>query len=233
MTLMIVLGAVLAVRSGLRDEGFRRQIGIIWDVTSFWPRHFHPFAPPSYAVRTVPELQQRISEVSDNHGASILSGHSQGSVVAFATAASVEAGVCPHVMLVTHGSPLRRFYARFFPNYFSADLIEKTAERVGPTNRRSDGSWLNFHRPTDTVAQPIFLTPDDPVEPMPRIAQTLGPERTKLLPDVPLEDPASLIWQKHRRPPDVLWHLSYMSDPLMADAVDTLTEILQEELDNR
>jgi hypothetical protein len=237
VTLMIVLGTVLAVRSGLRDAGFRRQIGIIWDVTSFWPRHFHPFAPPSYAVRTVPELQERIAEVTaTNAGAVILSGHSQGSVVAFAAAASLDETATANLVLVTHGSPLRRFYARFFPSYFTDELLIETAGRLGRSPSPTDGSWLNFHRQTDPVTLPIFRPlrrvgrfPYSP-EPMTGLATTLGTTSSAELPDVELRDPMSVEWAEHRRPPDVLWHLSYMADPRMADAVDTLTEILSTQL---
>jgi hypothetical protein len=237
VTLMIVLGAVLAVRSGLRDAGFRRQIGIIWDVTSFWPRQFHPFAPPSYAVRTVPELQERIAEATANdEGAVILSGHSQGSVVAFAAAASLEESTTINLALVTHGSPLRRFYARFFPSYFTDELLIDTAGRLGSAASPADGSWLNFHRRTDPVALPIFKPlreegrfPYAPA-PMTELATTLGTSGTAELPDVQLQDPISLVWAEHRRPPDVLWHLSYMADPKMAGAVNTLTEILDTRL---
>jgi len=237
VTLMIVLGAVLAVRSGLRDAGFRRQIGIIWDVTSFWPRHFHPFAPPSYAVRTVPELQERIAEATANaEGAVILSGHSQGSVVAFAAAASLEESTTTNLALVTHGSPLRRFYARFFPSYFTDELLIETAGKLGSSESPTDGSWLNFHRQTDPVALPIFRPlrkegsfPNAPA-PMAGLATTLGASGTAELPDVQLQDPMSLTWEEHRRPPDVLWHLSYMADPRMAGAVDALTDILERRL---
>ncbi|NND01341.1 MAG: hypothetical protein HKN91_01005, partial [Acidimicrobiia bacterium] len=228
VSLMITLGAVLAVRSGLRDAGFRRQIGIIWDVTSFWPRHFHPFAPPSYAVRTVPELQERLSEVEESDGAAILSGHSQGSVVAFAAAASLGESTARRTALITHGSPLRRFYARFFPSYFDDELLVATASRVGPTDEAGDGYWLNFHRLTDPIALPVFVG-DIASGPSARldakIAAAIG-DRTQDLPDVALDDPHTIKWAVRQRPPEVLWHLSYIADPKMSTAIKELTALL-------
>ncbi|MCP4968808.1 MAG: hypothetical protein GY926_26720 [bacterium] len=229
VTLMVVLGGLLAVRSGLRDQGFRRQIGIIWDVTSFWPRHFHPFAPPSYAVRTVPELQQRLTEIGEG-GATVLSGHSQGSVVAFAAAASVAEPVAKNLALVTHGSPLRRFYARFFPKFFPDDLIDATARRIGRDRHRADGSWLNFFRATDPIGQPIFrdVAQTDCDVPILDPQADRPSENMRCIGDVELHDPPSLNWQQHQGPPDVLWHISYMSDPFMAAAVDGLAASWQD-----
>lgn len=229
VSLMVALGAVLAVRSGLRDAGFRRQIGIIWDVTSFWPRHFHPFAPPSYAVRTVPELQERLTEIQKAGGAAILSGHSQGSVVAFAAAASLRGHVIHETALVTHGSPLRRFYARFFPSYFRNDLIGETAQRLGPTPDPGSGYWLNFHRETDPVALPLFPSEVDigPRGAPNELVAGVLVNRIDFLPDVPLDDPPDIVWRSYQRPPDVLWHLNYMADITMSNAVSTLAELLQ------
>ena len=227
VTLTLVLGMVLAVRSGLRDAGFRRQIGIVWDVTSFWPRHFHPLAPPSYAVRTVPELQSRVSEIAAADGKTILSGHSQGSVVSFAAAASLDDSDLDTVMLVTHGSPLRRFYARFFPKYFSDELLASTVARLGPGTEPTAGHWVNFYRVTDPIGQPISIMPSAVNEPPEPIADALDGILDNL-PDVRLDDPFSVVWQPYQLPPDVLWHVGYLSDPRMADTLDAMSDVLTE-----
>lgn len=51
---------VLLLRRGWRSLDSRRRIGVLWDVLTFWPRAYHPLAPPSYAERAVPELQRRL-----------------------------------------------------------------------------------------------------------------------------------------------------------------------------
>src|SRR5947209_419809 len=37
-----------------------RRVGNVWDILTFWPRTFHPFAVRPYAERAVPELQEFI-----------------------------------------------------------------------------------------------------------------------------------------------------------------------------
>ena len=78
---LLLLGAL---RSGWRSLAGRRRIGVLWDVGTFWPRAFHPLAPPSYAERAVPELQRRLWWLHDNGGRVLLAAHSQGSVLAAA-----------------------------------------------------------------------------------------------------------------------------------------------------
>jgi hypothetical protein len=53
IVVLLVLAAVVTFL-GLRAERTRRLIGILWDLTAFWPRAVHPMAPPCYAERTVP-----------------------------------------------------------------------------------------------------------------------------------------------------------------------------------
>jgi hypothetical protein len=79
----IVLGAIWLVRTARTDSGLRRAVGIVWDVASFFPRRFHPLAPPSYAERSVPELRGRLIDLTA-HGQVLLIAHSQGTLVSAA-----------------------------------------------------------------------------------------------------------------------------------------------------
>ena len=170
IALGVMVGAVLAVRNGLRDRGFRTKIGILWDVASFWPRSFHPFAPPPYTARAVPEIQSRLKEVADLNEAAasevnvppsppasavILSGHSQGSVVSLAVIATLPPDVRRFVWLITHGSPLATLYRRFFPMYFPVELFTYCAQ-VDGRGRFEEGRWLNYWRRTDPIGGPCF-----------------------------------------------------------------------------
>src|SRR5207244_7026266 len=68
-----------------RRPNERRVVGIIWDVMTFWPRRFHPFAVRPYAERAVPELEARIMRLVGAYARRIvLSCHSQGTVLGYA-----------------------------------------------------------------------------------------------------------------------------------------------------
>ncbi|SNR85501.1 hypothetical protein [Blastococcus mobilis] len=75
---------IVLLRRGWRDLSARRRIGILWDVLTFWPRAYHPLAPPSYAERAVPELRRRLWRVYDSDGSIVMVAHSQGTVLAAA-----------------------------------------------------------------------------------------------------------------------------------------------------
>jgi hypothetical protein len=144
-----------------RDAGLRRQIGILWDLSTFWPRTAHPLAPPCYGERTVPEFAARVAyfgfgdrEFPDERfeGSSVIvAAHSQGTVIA--TAALLQLPDAGHVALLTYGSPLRRFYTRYFPAYFGDGTLDEQRQRLG-------GRWRNLYRETDPIGGPV----EDPAQ---------------------------------------------------------------------
>jgi hypothetical protein len=242
IALGVAVGAVLAVRSGLKDRGFRTKFGILWDVTSFWPRSFHPFAPPPYTARAVPEIQSRLKEVAALNdsatrsdvdaqvhptSAVILSGHSQGSVVSLAVIATLPPDVRRRVWLVTHGSPLATLYRRFFPMYFPVEVFSYCSQLEG-RGRFEEGRWLNYWRRTDPIGGPCFgpgsgdpplreLLPPWSVAALDASGAELG-----LLPDVQLDDPLAEPPTHYAPPPTVRGHSGYMADPAMWRALDVL-----------
>jgi hypothetical protein len=230
----VSVGAFLSIRRGLRDPGFRTRIGILWDVASFWPRTFHPFAPPTYTARTVPELQERIAEIAGEPGGrTILSGHSQGAVVSFAAIASLSRSLRENVFLVTHGNPLARFYVNYFPQYFPAELLVTVGRSLRRSGSFRDGSWLNFHRATDPIGDPIsradLTRVPEPPSPPPGVRDALcGPASGDVLgslPDVRLDDPPAGPRDGGGPPPEVLGHGGYRADPRMTAAVDAIAEL--------
>jgi hypothetical protein len=227
---MIGAGAV-AIRSGWRDRAFRTRIGMLWDVVSFWPRVFHPFAPPAYAARAVPELTRRIEEVVGTRkaprGAVVLSGHSQGSVLSQAVAVRLSQHAQERTRLVTHGSPIVRFYRTYFPRYFPPTLLDYVARSMGDGPETWDGGWLNFWRPTDPIGDPVFEpAPDGQAR---HVADGLHHVEDHLtrLPDVELPDPVKPgNGVPTVPPPRVRGHSGYMADPVMWYTVDALAEVL-------
>jgi hypothetical protein len=154
----------------------RAKVGIIWDVLTFWPRRFHPFAVRPYAERAVPELERRIFRHIQAGRRVVVCAHSQGSVLAYAALLEL-AQHFPEktrsVALVTFGSPLRTLYARFFPGYFRRRDFLWLREHLAKGDRRHWVPWRNFYRRTDYVGQALFteeladwdvLIPDPPTD---------------------------------------------------------------------
>lgn len=104
----------------------RKAAGILWDLTTFWPRAVHPFAPPCYAERVVPELIARsrwVLRPLTEENRLILAGHSQGSTLVAAAAIRLEPDELKRVHVLTYGSQLREWYARIFPAVFGPTAL--------------------------------------------------------------------------------------------------------------
>jgi hypothetical protein len=157
--------AILVLRRAITSPSTRRSVAIAWDVATFWPRSFHPLAPPSYAERAVPELQARLCRLwageDGRPGSVVLLGHSQGSVLVVAALASLDDEACPahdadprplaeRLSVVTYGSPVRRLYARHFPAYFRHGLVRRAVEKLEHPES-GELAWRNCFRDTDYV----------------------------------------------------------------------------------
>ncbi|MGH8928521.1 MAG: hypothetical protein ACRDWH_09240, partial [Acidimicrobiia bacterium] len=151
---MLPLLALGIMYQSFRNPGTRRRVSMIWDIVTFWPRWYHPLAPPAYSARAVPELGIRLGRLSSEGATITLSGHSQGSVIAAASIVRLPESITAHVSLLTHGSPLARLYARFFPAYFGSDTIRSVRDRVG-------GRWINLFRSTDPIGGPVGVVSID------------------------------------------------------------------------
>ncbi|WP_410813933.1 hypothetical protein [Micromonospora sp. 067-2] len=148
----IIVGLLLGGIFAHRTPGFRRYVGVLWDLGTFWPRACHPFAPACYAERAVPELTRRITYLVDRGDAVLLTGHSHGSVLIAATVLQLPPRVTNRIALLTHGSPLRRLYSRLFPSCVSDEVVHEIADRVG-------WRWVNLWRDTDPIGGQIFSPP--------------------------------------------------------------------------
>ncbi|MEH1165155.1 hypothetical protein V6V47_07190 [Micromonospora sp. CPCC 205539] len=141
----LVIGGIFAYRTAQ----FRRYVGVLWDLGTFWPRAAHPFAPPCYAERAVPELTKRITYLVEQGAGVLLTGHSHGSVLLAATLLQLPSRITDRVALLTYGSPLSRLYGRLFPAYVDDGVLREIGERVG-------WRWVNLWRDTDPIGGWIF-----------------------------------------------------------------------------
>ncbi|MEU1643775.1 hypothetical protein [Micromonospora zamorensis] len=205
----ILLGLVVGGLFAYRTAGFRRYVGVLWDLGTFWPRAAHPFAPPCYAERAVPELAKRISYlVEQGHGV-LLAGHSHGSVLLAATVLQLPTRITDRVALLTYGSPLGRLYSRLFPAYADEPALREIGERVG-------WRWINLWRDTDPIGGWIFASH------RPGEAETLtGPAA---MVDRRLVDPEDVVpAPSDSVPPPILGHWPCESQDEFAESVRELT----------
>ena len=146
----LVIALIAMGRLAYRDQSARRTVGILWDVGTFWPRAAHPFAPPCYAERAVPDLTWRMGTWTEMTGGRlVISGHSQGSVLAAAAVWQLDHATRSRVVLLTYGSPLERLYGRWFPEAFGPSALRAL-------HREVEG-WRNLWRLTDPIGGPVLL----------------------------------------------------------------------------
>ncbi|HEY5837123.1 hypothetical protein [Streptomyces sp.] len=188
-----VVALVTLGRRAYRDASARRTVGILWDVGTFWPRAAHPFAPPCYAERAVPDLSWRMASWTERTGGRIiLSGHSQGSVLSAAAVWQLDPAVRRRVALLTYGCPLARLYGRWFPAYFGPARLRDLHDSMH--------TWCNLWRRTDPIGGPVGIGSAGQ-------AVDCGP----------LPDPAAYGRStRHPLPEPILGHSDFQADPSFA-----------------
>jgi hypothetical protein len=208
LAITLVVVGVLAYRS----PHLRRLVGVLWDLGTFWPRVAHPFAPPCYAERAVPELARRIRALARG-GPVLVSGHSHGSVLAAAAILRLPSNTLARVGLLTSGSPLRRLYGLLTPAYFGDDVMREVGERVG-------WRWRNLWRHTDPICGPIFSS-RKPGEALTSAGPAGNVDRRLRDPRGVTIDPMDTV------PPPIEGHWPYHTDRQYEEAVAEVARMLQ------
>lgn len=208
-----VLAVAVAAVFAYRSPGFRRHVGVLFDLATFWPRSAHPFAPPCYAERAVPELARRITFLVRSGNGVLLAGYSHGSVLIAATVLQLPAEISARVALLTYSSPLRRLYARLFPAYVGDEMLCGIGGRVG-------WRWLNLWRDTDAVGGWIFSA-HRPGEPADVTGPAAGVDRRLRDPDGLVALPGDSV------PPPIKGHWPAESDQAYGAAVQELAARLR------
>ncbi|QEE44507.1 hypothetical protein FVA81_07730 [Rhizobium sp. WL3] len=101
-------------------------------------------------------LRQRFAIAGAERPIYIIS-HSLGTVIALdSLISSEEWGPGAQVTLITLGSPIRRFFMRFFPGLFFPASVTKAATAI---SARMNFRWINCYRPFDQVGTALGLSP--------------------------------------------------------------------------
>ncbi len=148
--LLPTAAVVTRIFTGVTNRGVRRGVSVLWDVGTFWPRWFHPFAPPTYSDTAVPRL---IGQIASDLGAGhrlVLAPHSQGAVIA--AAAVLGSATTERLAMLSYGSPWSHLYAPFFPLYVNAATTADVVARLGGGGPLR---WRNLYRTTDPIGGPI------------------------------------------------------------------------------
>jgi len=200
---LVPVVTVLVIRAGLNNPTARRAIGAVFDVLTFFPRRIHPFAPPCYGERAIPQLRWRLGWLArdgDREIGVLARAHSQGTAV---TAAALLQGVehPKRVWLLTCGSPLVSLYQRHFPGYFS-NVVDRVATAMQIDPGEPDPHWLHASARTDVLGRRLSCADGAPLTQV----RVLDPEQWQM---VRPGDP----------PPPALGHSAYHRHPVVEEWV--------------
>lgn len=153
-----LLFASVGLGGGSRSQA--RPWGLLWDLECFLPHAGHPFGPPCYTERTVPELRDRIDDwlAGGPDRAVIVSAHSLGAVVSVATLLArwdTRTGSTDSeaIAFLSFGCQLRPYFGRFFP-----ELLGPSALGTSPTT----GAHAWPHDPWQAEPTDAALPPPSP-----------------------------------------------------------------------
>jgi hypothetical protein len=237
VALAIAAWLVALLRGAYASSAKRRGIGVVWDVGTFWPRAAHPLAPPCYAERAVPEVVDRIGvltgerpadteKVLTGTGASatgptrlvvpvgplLLTGYSQGSIIAPAVVAQLPATVREKVALLTLACPARRLYGRAFPAFFGPEHLATLASSL----RDQELRWKNAFRRSDFIGS--WIERDDPIG---------TPDEL----DVVCHDPVALVPNSRPTPSPLHRHSAWWPDQQVGAIAKWLVTLLTAEVE--
>lgn len=153
--------AVLAIGAASTRN---RPLGLVWDIVCYLPRTGHPFGPPSYAERAVPEIAGRLVAWLDGGAARrvVLAAHSMGGVLAvsalglLASAPSTRPALA-RISLLTFGVQLRPFFGRMLPELLGPDVLG-TEPSLAPRVRDAD-PWRADYEAQGGAAAPAPAPP--------------------------------------------------------------------------
>jgi hypothetical protein len=254
--ILVVGWLVLLLRQAYSDPAKRRIIGAVWDVGTFWPRAVHPLAPPCYAERAIPEVVDRIRLLTGCWGAGagdiprmhsqagqlnsppgglsvpdgpvLLTGYSQGAIIAPAVVAQLPRETQDRVALLTLACPARRLYGRAFPAYFGGDQLDVLFDMLTVQEDQPYVRWKNLCRRSDYIGSYVFT--DIFAGPAADAGADELASTGKLKRDIDqlCLDPVILVPDGNPTPPPVHRHAGWWPDPRTNEMADQLVKLLRQ-----
>jgi len=146
---------LLAFRTLAMRPDMRQNAGLAWAFGAFWPRAVHPFAPPPWTVRAVPELVHRLRVLLKPPNQRVLiRANSMGAVLVLAAVWQLEPDRRERIALLTTGSPVGTFFARNYPAFVCVESIRALAP-CGAGAKLA--GWTNVWRDTDPLGGPVGI----------------------------------------------------------------------------
>jgi hypothetical protein len=211
---MLLVGVLAAGATA----GGSRPLGIVWDITCFLPRTGHPFGPPCYAERAVPEIAGRLHHwlARDESRRAILAAHSMGAVLSvaalglLASAAETRKNL-DRIALLTFGVQLRPFFGRMLPELLGPDVLG-THRSLPP--RFSDPDPWSADLAAQQSAQRLPSDPPPPAPGAPALRPPIGRVTGTLLPaGVDTAPSAKVRWISLWRLTDYLGYPAFSTAP--------------------
>ncbi|RAX46992.1 hypothetical protein DQ354_01970 [Arthrobacter sp. AQ5-06] len=129
-------GATIVALAVMSAKPNSRPLALLWDLMCFMPKTAHPFGPPSYGERAVPEFAARIAAWLDGAdgapqpaktGMVAISAHSLGAVIAVSALFHLKSTrpdlPFNRIGLLTYGTQLRSYFGRFFPELLGPAVL--------------------------------------------------------------------------------------------------------------
>ncbi|GAA1234244.1 membrane protein [Prauserella halophila] len=143
----LAAGLLRAVYTAATGQQRSRHLGAFTDLASFWPRAAHPVVPPSYALKVVPELADRVrTHLEEPNTRVVLAGYHVGGLLTVLAAARLADELSDEdrerLGLLTAGAPLQWGYQRAFPAMFPSASLARLSGGLS-------GRWRGLCRGTD------------------------------------------------------------------------------------
>ncbi len=146
---LILSGAVLLLAVPYLLNYCSRDIGgavlkVLLDI-------FHYISDPAYRVRIQEFVDHCVEELCHRFEPTevVLVGHSLGSVIIVDSLLHSHKWLDKRITLITVGSPLRRFFFRFFPGLYIPATAGKCADDIA--RRLREFRWINAYRRLDYI----------------------------------------------------------------------------------